>query len=224
MEQQSSYLVLEGLLNKFQLHQILGMSNKAIYEDGRNTATDVAKEVKNNLQMHTQSVEYMNIQQTLMAALNQNTIFKNAAFPLHVYPFLISKYKEDMEYGWHVDSPIMGNMMRTDIAMTIFLNDPSEYEGGELELQASTGSILYKLKKGDAVCYPCAQVHRVRKVTAGERHVAVTWIQSMVKATEQRTLLFDLYTAIESLKNVDPAQSQIQLLQQCHSNLLRMWY
>jgi PKHD-type hydroxylase len=223
MEQQSTYMVLEDLLNKFQLHQILGLSNKANYEDGRNTATDVAKEVKNNLQMNSQSAEYMNIQQTLMTALNQNALFRNAVFPLHVYPFLISKYKEGMEYGWHVDSPIMGNMMRTDIAMTIFLNDPSEYEGGELELQSPTGSILYKLKKGDAVCYPCTQVHRVRKVTAGERHVAVTWIQSMVKATEQRTILFDMYTAIESLKNADPSQNTIQLLQQCHSNLLRMW-
>jgi len=223
MYKQSVYLHVEGLLSAPQIEQLKLFSNQASYEDGRITASNAAREVKNNLQINTQSQQYMAMQQIMLGAMNQNHLFRNAILPKNVYPFLISKYKEGMNYGWHVDSPLMGNMMRTDVAMTIFLNDPSEYEGGELELQSPSGSILYKLNKGDAVCYPCTQLHQVREVTSGERHVAVTWIESMVRCPESRKILFDIQQVIDSLRSADLQSAEAHLLQQNHSNLLRMW-
>ena len=219
----SSYLSIPNFLNEGQLEQIFQFQSTAIYGDGKHTATEAAKEVKNNLQMNTECAAYSNIQQILLTAMNHNGLFRNAVLPKNIYPFLISKYTQDMGYGWHVDSQLMGNMMRTDVAMTIFLNDPEEYEGGELELQSATGQVLYKLKKGDAVCYPCTQLHRVREVTNGERHVAVTWIQSLVKMAEQRKLLFDIQQVIDRLLAQDSQSPEARLLQQNHSNLLRMW-
>lgn len=220
---QATYLHIPGLLSKEQLAQIDALSNKAAFADGRNTASAAAKEVKHNLQMDTNSQEYGMIQQHIFGALNQNVLFRNATFPKNVYPFLFSKYTPGMEYGWHVDSPLMGNMMRTDIAITIFLNDPEAYEGGELELQSPTGPALYKLAAGDAICYPCTQLHRVRQVTNGERRVAVSWIESMVKDAGQRKVLFDTQHVIDSLREKDLQSSEANLLQQTHSNLLRMW-
>lgn len=223
MNNQATYLHVNGLLNASQLQMVHNLLETAPFFDGRETATAAAKEVKHNLQVDMNSQQYGMLQQVLLEGLNQSMLLRNATFPRNVYPFLFSKYTPGMEYGWHVDSPLMGNMMRTDIAITIFLNDPENYEGGELELQAPTGTLLYKFSAGDAICYPCTQLHRVRPVTKGERRVAVSWIQSMVKDTEQRRLLFDIQQAIDSLRNSNLQSPEAHLLQQTHSNLLRMW-
>lgn len=223
MTNSTLYFQIERLLNEEQLRSIDSILKEAPYEDGRNTATDSAREVKSNLQLNMQSQHYMAIQQILLQALNGNELFRTSTLPKNIYPFLISKYQKGNAYGWHVDSPLMGNMMRTDIAMTIFLNDPSEYEGGELELQTSFGNITYKLNKGDAICYPCTQVHRVKELISGERHVAVTWIQSLVKGNDERTILNDLQSIIKNLKRSDTHKSDEHLLQQSYSNLLRKW-
>lgn len=222
MEKQATYLHLENLLNAEQLQLITSLSKQAAFNDGKLTATAAAKDVKSNLQMDMQSQQYMQIQQIMLGAFNQHASFREATFIKNIYPFIFSKYTEGMEYGWHVDSPLMGNMMRTDIAITIFLNNPDEYEGGELELQTPVGMQLYKLPAGHAICYPCTQLHRVRKVVRGERRVAVSWIESMVKNSEQRKILFDLQELVNSLLTAGVV-SQATALQQTRSNLIRMW-
>lgn len=220
---QNTFLHLSNLLNAAELEQIGKLSEQAVYKDGKITASGAAREVKDNLQLNESDEVYMSIQQILLTALNRNTIFRNALLPQNVYPFLISKYNMGMGYGWHVDSPVMGNMMRTDVAMTIFLNGPGEYEGGELELQTALGTVKFKLDKGDAICYPCQHLHRVCEITSGQRNVAVTWIQSLVRSPEQRKILFELQQVTETLhqKNISPEETGV--LQQHYSNLLRMW-
>ena len=220
---QNTYLTIPGLLTKEQIQQIDAFSSRAKFEDGKKTASAAAREVKNNLQMDMQCPEYGMVQQVLLQALNANMQFRNAVLLKTIYPFLISTYREGMTYGWHVDSPLMANMMRTDIAMTIFLNNPEEYEGGELELQTASGTVLYKLAAGDAVCYPCTQLHQVREVVSGERKVAVTWIQSMVKSADQRKVLSDIQEVIDELRRQDMVSEPANVLQQTHSNLIRMW-
>ena len=62
-----------------------------------------------------------------------------------------------MRYGGHVDDPIMGGedgLYRTDIAITVFLNDPKAYDGGELAVNTAFGEQKIKLPAGDAVMYP----------------------------------------------------------------------
>jgi PKHD-type hydroxylase len=223
MKLQATYLHIEQLLNAELLKQIEMLSGQAAFEDGRKTASAAAREVKNNLQIDGQSQAAMTMQQVLLGALNQSKVFRDATFIKNIYPFLFSKYEPGMQYGWHVDSPLMGGMMRTDIAITIFLNDPSEYDGGELELQSPTGTLLYKLAAGDAICYPCTQLHRVREVTRGQRRVAVSWIESMVKSSDQRKVLFDIQQVIDALREKDIQSEEANLLQQNHSNLVRMW-
>src|SRR6185312_2935504 len=199
MNTQATYLHIAGLLSTGELRAIAGMSDQAVYENGKLTASDAAQDVKNNLQLNHQEQAYASIQQVILQSLNRNLLFRNAVLPQQVYPFLVSKYQQKMSYGWHVDSPVMGDMLRTDVAMTIFLNGPDEYEGGELELQTPLGPAKFKLNAGDAICYPCTYLHRVNEVTAGCRHVAVTWIQSLVRTPEQRNILFGLYQVTESL-------------------------
>ncbi|WP_276132235.1 Fe2+-dependent dioxygenase [Polluticoccus soli] len=223
MNNHAIYLHVKELLNSQQLTVVHNLLETARYADGRETATAAARDVKNNLQVDMNAPQYGMLQQVILDGLNNSMLLRDAIFPKHVYPFLISKYTDGMEYGWHVDSPLMGNMMRTDIAITVFLNDPDKYEGGELELQSSSGTLLYKFAAGDAICYPCTQLHRVRPVIKGERRVAVSWMQSMVKDAESRKMLFDIQQVIDSLRAVDLQSVEAHLLQQTHSNLLRMW-
>jgi PKHD-type hydroxylase len=223
MDINSTYLHLPEFLSAAQLSGIENLSRQAAFEDGRNTASQAAREVKHNLQIDASSQQYMALQQIMFDAINQNPLLRNVVLPKQVHPFLFSKYEPGMAYGWHVDSPVMGNMIRTDVAITVFLSDPATYEGGELELQTASGIALYKYAKGDAICYPCTQLHRVREVISGERKVAVSWIQSMVKDADERKLLYDMQQVVDSLRQKDLQSPEANLLQQTHSNLLRKW-
>ncbi len=218
------FLHIPSLLTEAELKVIDESTGKAVFVDGKLTASMAAKEVKNNLQMQTDEKALQDLQAILQGALQQSPLFNVAALPKTVYPFLISKYTVGKYYGWHVDSPIMGNPpIRTDLAMTIFLSDPSTYEGGELLIQQAGNVSSFKPAKGDAILYPCQYLHCVNEVKSGERLAAVTWIQSNVKNPEQRQLLYQLNQVHASLYQQAPNAGETNLLLQTHSNLFRMW-
>jgi PKHD-type hydroxylase len=131
-----------------------------------------------------------------------------------------------MTYGDHVDDPIMGGngpRFRSDVSMTVFLNPPAGYDGGELVVRTPFGEKRVKLAAGDAVIYPSASVHRVAEVTRGERLVALTWIQSYVRDAARRELLFELDQAREHLLQQDPDADTTKYVDRSYANLLRMW-
>ena len=127
-------------------------------------------------------------------------------------------------YGRHVDSPFMGNPpIRTDLAMTVFLNDPSTYDGGELVICDGDTEVMYKPEAGGAIVYPCQYVHYVKEVTRGTRNVCVTWFRCSVRNVEHRKILADLKQVHEELASTDPQGEKTQLVLQTWSNLYRMW-
>ena len=114
-------------------------------------------------------------------------------------------------------------LYRTDIAITIFLNEPDSYDGGELIIHTAFGEQQVKLPAGHAVMYPASSLHRVAEVTRGERLVAVTWVQSMVRDPAQRELLYTLNQARESLLRVSPESAEAAQVNTAYVNLFRMW-
>ena len=112
--------------------------------------------------------------------------------------------------------------IRTDLSATLFLADPDEYDGGELVVEDTYGVHSVKLPSGHLVLYPSTSLHHVRPVTRGARVASFFWIQSMLRDDSDRTLLFDLDTAIQRL-TVDmpdhPAAVQLTAVY----NLLRRW-
>ena len=105
-----------------------------------------------------------------------------------------------MEFGTHMDNAVMGaDRMRTDVSVTVFLNEPDDYDGGELVMETTAGEVAYKLPAGSAVTYPSTMLHRVAEVTRGTREVAVTWAQSLVRRPDQREILFDLERVARTL-------------------------
>ena len=86
----------------------------------------------------------------------------------------VSEYSKGQFYHWHTDSPIY---MDTEppvrkLSMTLLLNDPSEFEGGNLEI---AGKNLSPMKQGHAAIFASFLQHRVIPVTKGVRKSLVVW-------------------------------------------------
>ena len=86
-----------------------------------------------------------------------------------------TEYPEGGFYDWHVDNDV--NMQHEPpvrkISMTLLLSPESEFEGGDLELQAE-GKVA-KIKQGQAIFFASFIRHRVKPVTRGRRQSLVMW-------------------------------------------------
>ncbi len=219
------FLHLQQVLTAEELTAIRSALATAEFQDGKSTASGPAKLVKNNAQIiPSQQPGLQMIDAILGQALSRHPLFHASLLPRTLVPFRISRYDTGMSYGMHVDGPVMEQPpVRTDVSMTIFLNNPSDYEGGELLIRSDVGDLSYKLAAGDAIAYPSQYLHRVADVRSGSRLVAVTWIQSAVRNTEQRDLLFKLNTLCSMATTRDPHSEETTLAFQVYSNLVRMW-
>jgi PKHD-type hydroxylase len=219
-------LTVPKLLNPAQLEKIHEVLAGAQFVDGRLTAGFAAARVKHNLEMQQDPERIKLIIRILMASLAHNERFRFGALPHRVADPIVARYEPGMTYGDHVDDPIMGTSgprFRTDVSMTIFLNPPEAYEGGELTIRTPFGDRQVKLPAGDAVIYPSSSLHKVAEVSAGERLVALTWIQSYVRDAARRELLYELNLAREGLLKEAPGSETTGYVDCSYANLLRMW-
>ena len=80
---------------------------------------------------------------------------------------------ENGMYGWHVD---YGGMISRKLSLVLQLTDPSEYEGGNLQLHTGQNPISVKKQRGLIALFPSYVVHQVTPVTQGSRQSLVAWI------------------------------------------------
>lgn len=210
------------LLTPAEVQECKRIAATTKFVDGR--ITNPHNQTKNNQQLHDQNGQQASAQ-LLLQAFGRSPEFREFAFPVVIAPPLITRYQPGMHYGAHADAAFLqiGNVsVRSDLSCTIFLNDPSSYEGGALHVRLGDASIRFKLQPGEAIVYPSDTFHEVEPVTKGERLVAITFIQSRVQDPFRRNLLFDLneVAALEGLKMSQENFSRLQLVQ---SNLLRYW-
>jgi PKHD-type hydroxylase len=154
--------------------------------------------------------------------LLDHDLFMAVALPSKIHRPLFSRYTPGMSYGTHMDNAMMGEM-RIDLSVTLFLSDPSDYDGGELVIDFSTGERAIKLPAGSAVLYATTALHRVVEVTRGQRLAMVTWIRSLVRDPAKREILLDLKTAHHQLAKQLGKTPEVDLLSKTHTNLLRRW-
>jgi PKHD-type hydroxylase len=219
-------LRIPGLLNPAQLEKVHQLLTDAEFVDGKLSAGFAAARVKHNEEMRQEPERMQLLVRILMASLGHNERFRFAALPHRVADPIFARYQPGMTYGDHVDDPIMGGTgprFRSDLSMTLFLNAPERYDGGELVMRTAFGDQRVKLPAGDAVLYPSSSLHQVAEVTAGERLVALTWIQSYVRDAARRELLFELNQARETLLKDSPQAAHTALVDRSYANLVRMW-
>lgn len=219
-------ILIENLIDEATVARLRGWLVEATFEDGRATAGGNAAKVKRNEQVSddpkNREPRLLEMQDLVVDALWDNDLFMSAAQPKDLVSPLFSRYTPGMAYGAHMDNAVMSGM-RIDLALTLFLSDPADYDGGELVADFSTGTREVKLPAGSAVLYPATTLHRVAEVTRGVRLAAVTWIRSMVRDGASRELLYDLRTAHHRLSAQIGKTAEVDLLSKCHTNLLRRW-
>jgi PKHD-type hydroxylase len=196
--------------------------------DGRVTAGHQSALAKNNEQLPETSPVARELGQVVIEALERNATFVSAALPAKIFPPLFNRYSVNQGFGMHVDNAVRqvrqtGQLVRTDISATLFLSDPEEYDGGELIIDDTYGAHSVKLPAGHLVLYPASSLHRVNAITRGARIASFFWIQSMVREDAQRSLLFDLDSAIRRLHVQSIHQDVSVQLTGVYHNLLRRW-
>ncbi len=218
-------LTIEKFLTGDEVARLLGLAETGVFVDGRGTAGAKLHDVKHNEQLKMSEPEARAIHQVLGPAMERSEAFQTFAWPKRVQPPYLSRYTAGMEYGDHIDAPILGRRdpLRSDLSMTLFLSDPESYDGGELMLETPFGTPSVKPAAGDAVVYSTTLRHRVTPVTRGQQIAIVTWIQSLVKSLEQRQVLYDLAKARTGIMSRLPRSQETELLLQVHTNLLKMW-
>src|SRR5690349_5032317 len=138
-------LRVPNLLITEELAAIRERLAKAEWVDGRVTAGHQGAKVKANLQIPEDSDDARAMGAIVLRALERNPLFLSGALPRHVYPPMFNRYEPGMTFGTHIDNAIrqIGTTplrIRTDISATLFLNDPADYEGGELLIEDTYGA------------------------------------------------------------------------------------
>jgi PKHD-type hydroxylase len=222
-------LAIPGLLDAAQvaaLRDALLASDSWV--DGRSTAGWQGAPVKRNLQIDERSQVAVDAQAVVLEALQTHPLFISAALPNRVYPPMFNRYGEGMAFGAHVDGgvrldPRTGLKLRTDLSATLFLSDPEDYDGGELEIADAYGVQAVKLNAGDLILYPATSLHQVTPITRGERLASFFWVQSLVREDSRRKILFEMDQAIQRLNVAGADEGARAGLVGCYHNLLREW-
>jgi PKHD-type hydroxylase len=216
---------IDDVLTSEELKFLVNSLNEADFVDGKMTAGWHAKLVKNNTQLSNQKGYLQELRSLVETALERHPLFQSAVRPKIIHSIQFSRYEPGMSYGTHVDNALMGDreFWRSDVSFTIFLSPSSSFTGGELVIEGSDGDRAYKLEAGSAIVYPSSTLHRVETVTDGIRLAAVGWVQSLVRDSNKREILFDLDTARRSIFAKEGKTIEFDLISKSYANLLRQW-
>lgn len=220
---------IPNVLNAAQVKEFRLQMDQADWTDGKKTAGTLSAAVKKNQQLPEDSALTHALSEQVINAVWNNPLFVSAALPHLMIPPLFNRYESSESFGFHVDNAIRlirgsNQHIRTDISCTLFLSEPKEYDGGELEIEDTYGFHNIKLPAGDLILYPSTSLHQVTPVTRGCRVASFFWVQSMVRDDSQRHMLFNLDESIQRLRaqHGDQYPEAIKLTSLYH-NLIRMW-
>lgn len=221
-------LRIAEFLSKDEVVQMRQLLAAGEWGDGRATVGPQGAQVKQNRQLAVDSPLARQLGEYILQKLYQHPEFLSVALPYRTVPPLFNSYSGGEHYGLHVDGAIRilpGSTLslRTDVSSTLFLTEPEEYDGGELQVLDTHGSHEVKLAAGDLIVYPANSLHQVKPVTRGERVCSFFWTQSMVKDNQQRSMLFNLDRTIQTLRQQIGDTHEVLSLTGHYHNLLRQW-
>ena len=221
--------VIPDLLTPTQVTDLRATIDTGDWIDGNATSGTQSGLAKHNRQLPEESDAARAGGAAVLDALAASPLFVAAALPLKVFPPLFNRYGVGDAFEPHIDTAIRIRRgsdfrIRSDLSATLFLSDPETYDGGELIIQTQFGEQAVKLPAGAMVLYPASSLHRVAPITRGTRIASFFWIQSMVRDSEARGMLFELDTAIQSTAaRLGQGDPEIVRLTGVYHNLLRRW-
>jgi len=218
----------DNVLTSDELATIRRQLSRADWERGI-SAGPQARLVKKNLQIPETSDVLRDLRVMVMRALNRTPEVMSAVLPLKIIPPNFNCYTvEDSHYGKHIDSTLRplpdGSYLRTDVSATLFLSEPEEYDGGELKITDTFGEQKVKLPAGSLVTYPSGSLHEVTPVTRGNRLGCYMFMQSLVRDSEKRRLLYEMDNSLRRLRATQgEGQAELVQLTGTYNNLVRLW-
>jgi len=217
------FLRIENFLTASELESLRAVARQARFVDGR--LTNPHNTAKNTTIADVNDPLAQQASQIGLAALQRSEPARNFVFPQRVALPTLLRYEKGMTYGPHVDTAFLpggAQLMRCDVSCTMFVSDPSTYQGGELIVFQGAEAVRIKGAPGEVVFYPSTHIHEVAPVSAGERLVLITFIESQIADPLQRDLLYTLgeVRALEGLKMDWRHRTQLEYV---ISNLHRMW-
>ncbi len=222
-------IAVPDLLSPAEVADIRAIIDAAEWIDGNATSGHQSALAKHNEQLPEDGDAAKQAGRLILEALGRSPIFFASALPLKIYPPLFNRYGAGQAFDTHVDNAIRLKRgsdfrIRSDLSITVFLEAPDDYDGGELLIEDHYGVQRVKLPAGHAVVYPSSSLHRVTPITRGRRVASFFWLQSMVRDAEKRRTLFDLDRAVQRLTGElgGKDRSVIELTGVYH-NLLRLW-
>lgn len=221
-------LHIPAVLSKADVREMRRGLDAADWTDGRETVGAQGAQVKRNRQLPVDSPVGRQIGDHIKQVLARHPLFISAALPVRTLSPLFNRYEGGEHYGFHVDGAIMRQQgtpqpLRSDVSTTLFLCEPEEYDGGELEVVDTYGTHEVKLPAGDMVVYASTSLHRVMPVTRGARVCSFFWTQSMIRQDWQRHMLFELDQTIQRLRATLGDNAETTTLTSHYHNLLRLW-
>jgi PKHD-type hydroxylase len=216
-------LKIKNLLSAEECARLAALAGELKFVDGR--VSNPASTAKQNLQADTSDPKYLESVQVVANAMARSREFANFAVPKRIAPPLLCRYEPGMKYGAHADAAILqlpNVKLRSDLSCTVFVGDPSTYEGGELAMVIGNQTLAFKGAPGEAIVYPSTFQHEVVPVRSGQRLVSITFIESHVADPHERMQVYELneIAAIEGLRMNPESRVRLDVVRQ---NLLRMW-
>lgn len=223
-------VTIDNLLTADELAAVRNLLAKSNWGSGLETAGPQAAQAKNNQQIPETAEHLPALRRLVFEALNRNPVFFTAALPLKILPPFFNRYTgKTNTYGFHTDNAMRlvpnqpGVYVRADVSATLFISEPEDYDGGVLNIEDTFGTHGVKLKAGSLVIYPSSSIHAVTPVTRGERIACFMFMQSMVRDSGQRRLLYDMDMALLKLRQDVGETDAVVRLTAAYHNLLRRW-
>jgi PKHD-type hydroxylase len=217
------FLKIKQLLASAEIARLTELAAELQFVEGR--VSNPANVTKDNLQADPRDAKYTESVQLLQAALLRSREFLDFAMPKRIAPPLLCRYEPGMKYGAHADAAIIqlaGTRLRSDLSCTIFVADPSRYEGGELAIVAGNQTVAFKGLAGEAIVYPSTLLHEVVPVRSGQRLVAITFVESLIADQHQRMQVYEL-NELAALEGHTLQWENRVRLDVVRQNLMRMW-
>ena len=172
-----------NILDKDQLAHINRLLKDIEFEDGIKSARGLAKKAKKNQEAKVNGDSYIEASKYLEKVLQDNDWLKRRYMPKKFSKPIINKYAIGSSYGRHFDTSHMQNKsisLKKDFSFTLMLSKTTDYEGGELEIEADNMTHKVKLDAGYMVIYPSVYIHNVLPISQGERIACVGWFASHI--------------------------------------------
>ena len=149
--------------------------------------------------------------------LDKERDFHSIVVPNITNNLIISKITEGGYYKCHFDSEYAGTY-----STTIFLNEPDEYVGGDLQLLIDGDLKNFKLKAGWGITYTTGIPHQVLSVTEGVRYAGVFWSTSIISDPFMREIYHGLSNIQQKLESSERVYSNLEEFADDPSNQIEM--